>query len=131
MKRIVYKKLDGDILEFYDTDVNLDGLNNDLKFVECECNGAETNISEITGTIKDYSNYNDRITISSYEFLKRFTQAERIAIRSSTDVYVMDFVSLTWAAQIVDFSDVDTLAGMAYLVTTGLLTEARKIEILS
>ena len=71
------------------------------------------------------------IPLTSYEFLKRFTRAERIAIRSSIDVYVMDFVSLTWAAQIVDFSDVDTLAGMAYLVTNGLLTEARKIEILS
>ena len=70
-------------------------------------------------------------TVSAYEFLNRFTQEERIAIRNSTDAYVQDFISLVQAAQIVDFSNEKTLEGMVYLVTLGWITEARKTEILS
>ena len=79
----------------------------------------------------ELSIWNDPITVSSYEFLNRFTQTERTAIRSSTDANVQDFISLVQAAQIVDFSDEKTLEGMACLVSLGLVTEARKIEILS
>jgi len=71
------------------------------------------------------------VTCSSYEFLQRFTQAERIAIEASEDVCIKDFASLLKAAQEIDFDDVNTLAGMAYLVSLGLLTEERKNEILT
>ena len=73
----------------------------------------------------------DPVTCSSYEFLQRFTQAERITIESSSDVYVKDFSSLLKAAQEIDFDDSNTHAGMAYLVSLGLLTEERKNEILT
>ena len=73
----------------------------------------------------------DPITCSPYEFLQRFTQAERIAIESSTDVYVKDFSTFLKAAHEVDFDDSNTLAGMAYLVSLGLLTEERKNKILT
>jgi hypothetical protein len=72
----------------------------------------------------------DPVTVSSYEFLNRFTQAERIAIRASTDVYVQDFITLVQAAQVVNTSNETMIAGMAYLVTLGLLTSERKDEIL-
>ena len=74
---------------------------------------------------------NDPVTVSSYEFLNRFTASERVAIRASTYTSVQDFISLVQAAQIVNFSNETTLEGMACLVTLGLLTEARKNEILS
>ena len=79
----------------------------------------------------DLSILDDPATCSAYEFLQRFTQAERIAIEASDDVYVRDFSSLLKAAQEIDFDDSNTLAGMAYLVTLGLLTEERKNEILT
>lgn len=79
----------------------------------------------------DLSILDDPVTCSPYEFLQRFTQAERIAIEASTDVYVKDFSSLLKAAQEIDFDDSNTHAGMAYLVSLGLLTEERKNEILT
>jgi len=79
----------------------------------------------------DVSILDDPVTVSSYEFLNRFTSDERAAIRASTNTSVQDFVCLVQAAQIVDFSDETALEGMAYLVSVGLITEARKNEILS
>lgn len=79
----------------------------------------------------DLSILDDPITCSPYEFLQRFTQAERIIIESSSDVYVKDFSNFLKVVHEVDFDDSNTLAGMAYLVSLGLLTEERKNEILT
>lgn len=70
---------------------------------------------------------------TSYEFLLRFTPAERSAFRAAavTDPNVADFQQLATAAQQVISNDPITIAGMNYLVFVGLLTEERKNEILS
>ena len=71
------------------------------------------------------------LPLTRLEFLRRFTSAERIAIRASTDPVVVDFLSLLDAAQEVRTDDADTVAGIGYLATTGLLAAERAAEILS
>lgn len=71
-------------------------------------------------------------TVEPLAFLKRFTQAERIAIKASSDVQVQDFLLLITAAKdYIDLDDTNVTNGLAYLVALGLLTEARKAEILT
>ena len=66
------------------------------------------------------------------DFLRRFTPAERIAIRTErvTDPILNDFFSLLEQAITVHSNDPDTQAGMGYLVQIGKLTAARRDEIL-
>lgn len=70
---------------------------------------------------------------TSYEFLLRFTAEERAAIRSAAlqDPVVGDFQMLALAAQGIYNDDNMTIAGMDYLVSIGLLTQARRDEILN
>jgi hypothetical protein len=69
---------------------------------------------------------------TSYEFLLRFTAAERASFRAAavTDSTVADFKELATAAQEIHTNDPMTIAGMNYLVSVGLLTEQRKLEIM-
>jgi hypothetical protein len=69
---------------------------------------------------------------TSYEFLLRFTPDERAAFRAAalSDPAVADFQQLASAAQEIINTDPVTIAGMNYLVAQGLITEARKSEIL-
>jgi len=68
--------------------------------------------------------------ITKLSFLQRFTQEERIAIRTSTDPIVVDFLELLSMAQDVDTAYPDTIAGVNYLESTGLVGEGRAAEIL-
>lgn len=70
---------------------------------------------------------------TSYEFLNRLTQSERSSCfeHAKTNPMTADFLMLCQAAQEVVSDDPATVAGMNYLVAVGLLTEARKTEILS
>jgi hypothetical protein len=72
------------------------------------------------------------VAYTSYEFLNRFTPAERMALRTAalTDAVVADFQQLAGAAQEIINTDPVTISGMDYLVAQGLITEARKLEIL-
>lgn len=65
-------------------------------------------------------------------FLRRFTMAERIAIRTAraTDPILNDFFSLLEEADTVHSNDPDVLAGTQYLVMTGYLTPGRRLAIL-
>lgn len=65
------------------------------------------------------------LPLTKLEFLSRFTVAERIAIRSSTDPVVADFMSMLDMAQNIQTTHPDTVAGLGYLVSVGLLTAAR------
>lgn len=69
---------------------------------------------------------------TAFQFLLRFTEEEREAFRaaSATDPKVADFMLLCSAASEVEASHPMTQAGMAYLVSVGLLTQARSDEIL-
>lgn len=69
--------------------------------------------------------------LSRLEFLRRFTAAERIAIRASTDPVVEDMMALQDAAEYIDIDDADTQAGLQYLASVGLLTPGRAAEIAS
>lgn len=70
---------------------------------------------------------------TSYEFLRRFTVDERAAIRtaSASDGAVADMLMFLQTATEVVGDDLTTSVGMDYLVHLGILTEARKNELLS
>ena len=70
---------------------------------------------------------------TAYEFLNRFTLEERTAYRNAakTDEIVADILNLAQAAQEVISNDPTTVWGMDYLVSQGLLTQARRDIILS
>lgn len=70
---------------------------------------------------------------TSYEFLNRFTSSERSAIRAAAkaDDTIADFLLLAGSAHEIIADDPTTVAGMNYLVTSSIITEARKTEILS
>ena len=65
-----------------------------------------------------------------YEFYQKFTADERKALKASTDATVDEFRTDISLYQIV-YPDSDEMAtAMAYLVNIGIITDARKIEIL-
>lgn len=70
---------------------------------------------------------------TAFQFLLRFTDAERAAFRAAaaTDESVADFMQLCTAASQVEADHPMTIAGMAYLVSEGLLTQARADEVLA
>jgi hypothetical protein len=70
---------------------------------------------------------------TAYQFLLRFTAEERAAFRAAslTNANVADFQQLAQAAQEIVSDDPMTVAGMDYLVSQGLLTQARRDEILN
>lgn len=68
------------------------------------------------------------------EFMLRFTAQERLAIRqaAATDPVISDFEELLLAATAgVDTNSQPVKGGLAYLVSKGLLTQARADAILS
>lgn len=69
----------------------------------------------------------------TYEFLQRFTDAELdgCLVASQTNAIVRRFLAFAEAAHEIIADDPATVAGMDYLVSIGLLTSARKTEILT
>lgn len=78
------------------------------------------------------SPYRPPQTWTSFAFLLRFTAQERAAFRAAalTDEQVADFQELAIAAHEVASDNPVTIQGMDYLVSVGLLTQARRDEIL-
>ena len=70
----------------------------------------------------------DRITSS--DFIYRSTPLEFADINASSDPVVQDFIAQVKAAPYVWLGSVEVIAGMDYVVAAGLLTAARKDEIL-
>ena len=79
----------------------------------------------------DLSILDDPVYYSPREFKNKFTLAEQDAILSSTDPQVKQIWLDLVTASAIDIEDEDTISGVTYLVTIGLLTESRKAEILS
>ncbi len=65
------------------------------------------------------------ISLTQLEFLRRFSAEERIAIRSSDNPIIVDFLHLLNLAQEIKTDDPDTIAGVNYLETLNLIAEGR------
>jgi len=67
------------------------------------------------------------------DFLGRFTRQERINIRAAArqEPLMEDYLDMLRTARRVYADDIDTLSGMDQLVQAGLITEARRAEILA
>lgn len=70
--------------------------------------------------------------ITKLEFLQRFTQAERVAIRTAAkqSVPIEDYLALVDAATFIDVTRADTVAGVQALEQLGLIGAGRALEIL-
>ena len=70
---------------------------------------------------------------TAYQFLNRFTTAELdgILAAAKTDATTLRFLTFAQAAQEIVSDDPETVGGMAYLVSFGLLGSARADEILA
>ena len=68
--------------------------------------------------------------LTPLQFQLRLTQAERIAIRASTDPEIVDYRELAALAQSINLLDPMTAAGLQLLVVEGILTADRVPEIL-
>ncbi len=68
--------------------------------------------------------------LTKLQFLRLFTTAERIAIRASADPVIVDFLQLLDLAQDVRLDDPDTVGGLHYLESEGLIAAGRAAEIL-
>lgn len=68
--------------------------------------------------------------LTQLAFLRRFTPEERIAIRASTDPVVQDFLHLL-GLQDIRLDDADTIAGVGYLESLGLLAAGRAAVVLA
>ena len=73
-----------------------------------------------------------RIAWTAYQFLSRFTPAEldAVRVRSQTDPAMWRFLTFASAAQEVVSDDPVTVQGMDYLVACGIVTSARRDQIL-
>jgi len=71
------------------------------------------------------------VPMTPLEFARRLTQAERLAIRASTDPVVVDFLWLLDRASEVRLDDPDTQAGVGHMVHVGLLPPERADAILT
>ena len=71
--------------------------------------------------------------MTKLEFLRRFTQDERVAIRTvaKSNVQLEDYMAMIDLAQEIDTSDADTKAGVQMLEQAGLLATGRSQEILN
>ncbi|NMU89276.1 hypothetical protein HGQ98_05200 [Achromobacter ruhlandii] len=68
--------------------------------------------------------------IVTRDFLQRFRREEYAAARSSYNMEIQWALDNMIAAQFIDTTDPGTLAGLALMVAEGVLTEARRIEVL-
>lgn len=72
----------------------------------------------------------DYYPLTKLQFLERFTTQERIAIRSSTDPIVIDFMDLLTMSQEVDLINPSVTLGLQYLASINLIQSSRIAEIL-
>jgi hypothetical protein len=79
-------------------------------------------VGEVTGRV-----------MTKLEFLRRFTQEERVAIRTvaKANVQLEDYMAMIDLAQDIDTADADTKAGVQMLEAVGLLAAGRAAEILA
>lgn len=71
--------------------------------------------------------------LTKLEFLRRFTQMERISIRefAKTDMLIDDFMQLLDIAEFIDIKDIDTSNALQYLAYKTIINPNRIGEILA
>lgn len=71
--------------------------------------------------------------VTKLEYLRRFTTAERVAIRSAASVNPVldDYLKLMELAQEINLDDPDTIAAVGMLEQSGLIAAGRAIEVLA
>lgn len=71
--------------------------------------------------------------VTKLEYLRRFTQAERIAIRAAAtnSPELADYLAMLDLAQDINLDDLDTIAALAMLEAVGLLAAGRAAEIVA
>lgn len=69
--------------------------------------------------------------ITRYEFRSRFTTPEKIAMYDSTDTLIKVFLDDIQSAEYIDLALQDTIDGVNYLESQGLIAAGRAAEILS
>jgi len=76
--------------------------------------------------------YPEKNSLTKLEFLRRFTQLERISIRefAKTDVLIDDFMRLLDIAEFIDTSDQDTNNALQYLAYKSIINPNRINEVL-
>lgn len=74
-----------------------------------------------------------RIWEPPFEFMRRFTNEERVQIRlaAKADIVIEDFLDLCKTAPSIHSDDPDLQAAMQYFVALGLITEERRETILN
>lgn len=73
----------------------------------------------------------DRVRLTRYEFRSRFTAAEKVAMYDSTDTMIRVFLDDIQAAESINVTEQDTIDGVAYLTSVGLIAAGRDAEILA
>lgn len=71
------------------------------------------------------------VQLAPLDFMRRFTQQERIAIRNLNDPIIEDFMALLNTTPSVHLDDPDTVAAIGYLEQLGILSAGRAAEILA
>lgn len=71
--------------------------------------------------------------MTKLEYLRRFTQEERISIRTAaaSNAVLADYMAMLELATDIDLSDSDTVSALAMLEQVGLIGAGRAAEILS
>jgi hypothetical protein len=73
------------------------------------------------------------MNLTKLEYLRRFNQDERIAIRSAAEVspQLQDYLAMMELAQDIDTDDADTIGAVTMLEQVGLIGAGRAAEILA
>lgn len=70
-------------------------------------------------------------TVTSFQWMRRFTLAERAAVFACGDADVRLVVGETLAAQVIELASAEVAAGVDLLVAKGLVAASRKAELLA
>lgn len=74
---------------------------------------------------------NRKTNFTRLEFLRRLTSEERIAIRASDNMYVIDFLELLAMAEDISIADPTTIEAVNAFAGLGLIEQTRVEELLS
>lgn len=105
------------------------GLSDEEAMAKFEADRAAKLAAEIAADEAALAAKNAVVTRLNY--LRRFTQAERIALREIDNPVVKDFLMMVELAEEINLLDADTVGGTNYLEAEGFIGQGRAAEILA